>query len=203
MIAAAPRARKDGLHWTQEGRGRVGMAPAGVDALCASLGLPAPKEKERGRQGLIRSACWAGRHRTRLPQTPLPQLLMSRYPHASVGCSRTPAEWPSTTTGSPCRSGCVPTPGWQSKRPSASASIPTVPSHASPQPSLGSTLATPAELSVLVALADQANDDGICWPNIGSVSRRNRLSERTVQRALHTLVADRQTRPRPSTLACR
>jgi len=56
----------------------------------------------------------------------------------------------------------------------------------------GSTVTDSTDISVLVALADQANDDGICWPSVGSISRRTRLSERTVQRALRSLVADRQ-----------
>ncbi len=55
----------------------------------------------------------------------------------------------------------------------------------------GSTVTDPSDISVLVALADQANDDGICWPSVGSVSRRTRLCDRTVQRALRRLVAER------------
>ena len=56
----------------------------------------------------------------------------------------------------------------------------------------GSTVTDPTDISVLVALADQANDDGICWPSVGSVSRRTRLCERTVQRALRRLMSERQ-----------
>jgi len=56
----------------------------------------------------------------------------------------------------------------------------------------GSTVDNPVKISVLVALADQANDDGICWPSVGSICRRTRLGERTVQRTLRDLVADRQ-----------
>jgi hypothetical protein len=55
-----------------------------------------------------------------------------------------------------------------------------------------STVTDPTDISVLVALADQANDDGICWPSVGSVSRRTRLHDRTVQRSLRRLVADGQ-----------
>jgi hypothetical protein len=51
-------------------------------------------------------------------------------------------------------------------------------------------VANSAELSVLVALTDQANDDGICWPCVGSISRRTRLNERTVQKALRRLAED-------------
>ena len=141
----------------------------------------------RGRRGWIRRGCWIGRPRPVPHLTPLPHLLSSSWPHASVACSRTPAEWPSTTTGSPCRCECVPTPGWQSARPSAFASIPTAPSLASPQPSLGSIVANPAEPSPVVALTDQANDDGVCWPCVGSIIRRTRLNERTVQKALRRL----------------
>ena len=55
-----------------------------------------------------------------------------------------------------------------------------------------STVADSTDISVLLALADQANDDGICWPSIGSLSRRTRLSDRTVQRSLRRLAADKQ-----------
>lgn len=40
---------------------------------------------------------------------------------------------------------------------------------------------------MLVSLADQANDHGVCWPSIASLVRRTSLSERTVQRALREL----------------
>jgi len=53
-----------------------------------------------------------------------------------------------------------------------------------------STVTSPTEMSVLFALADQANDDGICWPSVGSISRRTRLNERTVQKALRRLAED-------------
>jgi hypothetical protein len=155
VIAAARRDLQEGLCWAQDDRGRVKWLLAGVDALCALLRVSGPA------CGPLEGRVGRGAGRLRPPlRTPLPKPLASRCPDASVGCSRTPTEWPSTTTGSPCRSGCVPTLGWQSARPSAFASIPTAPSLASPQPSLGSTVATPAELSVRVALADQANDDG-------------------------------------------
>jgi hypothetical protein len=144
---------RKGSAWHRTTGGGWNWLPSGGDAsdhLWACLRAVGRKRGPRG----------AGRHRPPPLQTPLPKLLPSRCRRGSADSCRTPAEWPSTTTGSPCRSGCVPTPGWQSARPSASASIPTAPSLASPQPSLGSTVATPAELSVRVALADQANDDG-------------------------------------------
>lgn len=45
----------------------------------------------------------------------------------------------------------------------------------------------PAEKAVLISLADQANDDGECWPSVPTMSRRTCLGERTVQRALREL----------------
>lgn len=53
-----------------------------------------------------------------------------------------------------------------------------------------STVTSPTDMSVLFALADQANDDGVCWPSVGSISSRTRLNERTVQKALRRLAAD-------------
>jgi hypothetical protein len=50
-----------------------------------------------------------------------------------------------------------------------------------------STVTSPSEMAVLLSLADQANDEGIRWPSVGSISRRTRLGERTVQRALRSL----------------
>ena len=40
---------------------------------------------------------------------------------------------------------------------------------------------------VLLAVADNANDEGACWPSIATLARKTRLHERTVQRALKTL----------------
>lgn len=40
---------------------------------------------------------------------------------------------------------------------------------------------------VLVSLADQANDEGLCWPSIESLSTRTCLCERAVQKALKAL----------------
>lgn len=53
-----------------------------------------------------------------------------------------------------------------------------------------STVTSPTDISVLIALADQANDDGVCWPSVGSISRRTRLNRRTVQIALRRLAED-------------
>lgn len=46
---------------------------------------------------------------------------------------------------------------------------------------------TPAQKAVLVSLADQANDSGVCWPGIKTIERRTCLSERAVQEALRWL----------------
>jgi hypothetical protein len=51
-------------------------------------------------------------------------------------------------------------------------------------------VSTPAELSVVMALTDQANEDGVCWPSVGTISRGTRLGDRTVQVALRRLAAD-------------
>lgn len=45
----------------------------------------------------------------------------------------------------------------------------------------------PSEKAVLMSLADQANDAGVCWPGVGSLCERTCLGERTVQRALRAL----------------
>lgn len=46
-----------------------------------------------------------------------------------------------------------------------------------------------AQKGVLISLADQANDDGVCWPSVGTISKRTCLSERAVQEALQWLQA--------------
>ena len=48
---------------------------------------------------------------------------------------------------------------------------------------------SPAQKAVLVSLADQANDDGVCWPGITTIAKRTCLSERAVQDALAWLQA--------------
>ena len=40
---------------------------------------------------------------------------------------------------------------------------------------------------VLISLADQANDEGVCWPSIKSISKRSCLTERAVRNALEWL----------------
>jgi len=42
---------------------------------------------------------------------------------------------------------------------------------------------TASQKLVLLALADHANEDGICWPGQKSISKKTGLSERTVKRA--------------------
>lgn len=46
----------------------------------------------------------------------------------------------------------------------------------------------PTCLLVLASLADQANDDGYCWPSIGSTAKRCRISPRQTQRWISTLI---------------
>ena len=46
---------------------------------------------------------------------------------------------------------------------------------------------TASETLLLISLADQANDDGVCWPSVGTIQRRTKLSERTVQGLLSKL----------------
>lgn len=41
---------------------------------------------------------------------------------------------------------------------------------------------------VLISLADQANDDGVCWPKIETLAKRTGLGPRSVQRSLRILV---------------
>jgi len=45
----------------------------------------------------------------------------------------------------------------------------------------------PGAKAVLVSLADQANDDGVCWPRIATIAERTCFSERSVTRALNEL----------------
>lgn len=46
---------------------------------------------------------------------------------------------------------------------------------------------SPAQKGVLISLADNANDDGVCWPSIRAISVRCCLSERAVQNAIKWL----------------
>lgn len=43
---------------------------------------------------------------------------------------------------------------------------------------------TAAQKAVLISLADQANDDGVCWPSVGTIAKRTCLSSRAVQEAV-------------------
>lgn len=42
----------------------------------------------------------------------------------------------------------------------------------------------PALKLILMALADEADDDGLCWPSVRRIARKAGVSERTVQRAI-------------------
>lgn len=44
-----------------------------------------------------------------------------------------------------------------------------------------------AELLVLLALADHAKDDGVCWPSIDSIAKKTRLSQRGTQEVIQKL----------------
>ena len=46
----------------------------------------------------------------------------------------------------------------------------------------------PSPKAVLMSLADQANDSGVCWPAVGTICNRTCLGERTVQAAIKWLV---------------
>ncbi len=56
---------------------------------------------------------------------------------------------------------------------------------------------------VLVSLADQANDDGVCWPSMAKLCKRVSMTDRAVQRAMLELeelgYMDRKMRPGHST----
>jgi hypothetical protein len=41
--------------------------------------------------------------------------------------------------------------------------------------------------AVLISLADNANDEGVCWPSVARIAERTCLSERTVQSAIRWL----------------
>lgn len=47
-----------------------------------------------------------------------------------------------------------------------------------------------SELLVLLALADHANDAGICWPSLPRIAKRARLSERQTQRVIQKLASE-------------
>lgn len=43
------------------------------------------------------------------------------------------------------------------------------------------------EKSVLVSLADQADETGLCWPSVATTAERTCFSDRAVQKAIHSL----------------
>ncbi|MDP5858584.1 helix-turn-helix domain-containing protein [Pseudomonas aeruginosa] len=46
---------------------------------------------------------------------------------------------------------------------------------------------SPAQKAVLISLADNANDEGVCWPSVAKIAERTCLSERAVQQAIKVL----------------
>jgi uncharacterized phage protein (TIGR02220 family) len=46
---------------------------------------------------------------------------------------------------------------------------------------------SPTQKAVLISLADQANDQGFCWPSVASIALRTCLSERTVRKVIGEL----------------
>lgn len=51
-----------------------------------------------------------------------------------------------------------------------------------------SSKATGSELLMLLAIADHANDEGICWPDVDTLCRKARVGRRQGQRAIHNLI---------------
>jgi hypothetical protein len=49
----------------------------------------------------------------------------------------------------------------------------------------------PSEKLVLLALADCANDEGICWPSATTLARKSGQGERTVRRCIQSLISKR------------
>ena len=47
---------------------------------------------------------------------------------------------------------------------------------------------TPAQKAVLISLADNASDEGVCWPSVANIAMRTCLSERSVQNAIKWLI---------------
>lgn len=45
----------------------------------------------------------------------------------------------------------------------------------------------PTRKFVAISLSDQANDEGLCWPSVGSLMRRTGLSDRAIQQAIQFL----------------
>lgn len=58
---------------------------------------------------------------------------------------------------------------------------------------------SPAQKFVLTCLADEANDQGVCWPSVAAIVEKTCMGERTVRRAIadledmHLVVADRRS----------
>ncbi len=50
---------------------------------------------------------------------------------------------------------------------------------------------TPTPKLILMALADAADDQGVCWPSVPTVAVKCRVSDRTIRRVMRTLVARR------------
>jgi hypothetical protein len=44
-----------------------------------------------------------------------------------------------------------------------------------------------AEKMVFLSLADNANDEGVCWPSIGTICKKTSLSDRAVQKCIGRL----------------
>ena len=47
---------------------------------------------------------------------------------------------------------------------------------------------TPTLKLVLMALADAADDHGVCWPSVSTLAKKCSVSTRTVQRSLRVLI---------------
>ena len=49
---------------------------------------------------------------------------------------------------------------------------------------------TPTLKLVLMALADAADDQGICWPSVSTLAKKCTVSKRTVQRSLRVFIGN-------------
>ena len=47
-------------------------------------------------------------------------------------------------------------------------------------------------LLMLLAIADMANDDGDCWPSVGHLAKKTRMSDRNTQKILRKLEVDKE-----------
>jgi hypothetical protein len=50
------------------------------------------------------------------------------------------------------------------------------------------TITNPTELIVMLSIADHANEEGWCFPSIGLIARKSRMSERGVQKVIERLI---------------